>query len=367
MGDSFILFGGTFDPIHKGHLLVARNALRELDADKVIFVPAKNPRWKVPLDSEHRLHMLQLGLEGEKNFEISMCEMESQAPVSYSIDTVRHYRKLYPNSRIYFLMGFDQLDRLDDWHDAADLGKDAQIVAYARPGFPKNHEAVKKYHVQVIEYADLVDLSSTDIRACKSLMTKKSVIDYIISHDLYFAKTVQGYYDAKRYRHAVSVANLCYDIAVGNHMEPTKAFQAGYLHDIGKLQAKDPDAPRMMKRYFPKYQKMPQWAWHQFLGEMIARYFFGIHGRQVLDAIEFHTTGNAHMGKYGKAVFVGDKLDPLRGYDSSDAIALSKADINAGFALTLAQNQAYLKSAGKWDAAHQDPLSKACYSAYLKK
>lgn len=363
MADSFILFGGTFDPIHKGHLLVAHNALRELKSEKVIFVPAKNPRWKVPLESEHRLNMLRLGLEGEKKVEISTIELESKAPVSYSVSTVEQFRRAFPNSNIYFLMGFDQLDRLDEWHDVHKLATMCQIVAYARPGFPKNHEAVKKYNVKVIEYAELINLSSTDIRELRSLMTKKTVIDYIMGHDLYFTKTVQGYYDAHRYRHAVSVANLCYEMALANHVEPTKAYQAGYMHDIGKLLAHDEEAPRLMHRYFPKYVDFPKWAWHQFLGEMIAKYYFGIQEKRVLDAIRYHTTGAPRMGKYGKIVYAADKLDPLRGWDSKRLIEECKEDIDVGFSAVLENNMKFLKHQKHLE--EDDVLTKGCLEKYL--
>lgn len=364
MKDSLILFGGTFDPIHKGHLLVARNALKELKASKVIFIPAKNPRWKNPTDSNHRLNMLKLGLMGEKDFEISTVEMDSTAPISYSADTVQYFRSTYPNTKLYFLMGFDQLDRLDEWHDIQTIVQNAQIVAYARPGFPKNHEAVKKYKVKVMEYSDLIDLSSTDIRSLKSLMTKKSVIDYIIENDLYFTKTVQGYYEPRRYKHAISVANLCYRMAQTNHLEPTKAYQAGYLHDIGKLMAHEADAPRMMAKYYPKYKDYPLWAWHQFLGEMITKYFFAIHERTILNAIEYHTTGNKNMSKYAKIVFCSDKLDPLRGYDSSELINDCLMDIDSGFVEVLKNNKKFLERAGS--DSDNNKLTVACYKEYLK-
>lgn len=364
MSDSFILFGGTFDPIHKGHILVAHNALRELHSDKVIFIPAKNPRWKVPLESEHRLNMLELGLEGEKKFEISKIELESNSPVSYSVNTVEEYRKNFPNSHIYFLMGFDQLDRLDEWHDVGKLSDLCQIVAYARPGFPKNHEAVKKYNVQVIEYSELINLSSTDIRQLRSLMTKKSVIDYIVKNELYFTKTVQGYYDPVRYQHAVSVANLCYEMAESNHLEPTKAYLAGYLHDIGKVMANDQDAKRLMKRFFPKFVDFPKWAWHQFIGEMIAKYYFAISEKKVLDSIKYHTTGNDHMGKYGKIVYCADKLDPFRGWDSSSLIKDCLEDIDEGFIKVLKHNRKYLKDKRK--LGEDDPLTTACIDCYIR-
>lgn len=363
MGDSLILFGGTFDPVHKGHLLVAHNALRELSADRVIFIPAKNPRWKVPLESEHRLKMLSLGLQGEKRTEISPIELDSDAPVSYSVNTVESFRKSFPNARIYFLMGFDQLDRLDEWHDVHKLASLCKIVAYARPGFPKNHEAVKKYRVKVIEYAELINLSSTDIRELKSLMTKKAVIDYIVANELYFTKTVQGYYEPKRYLHAVSVANLCYEMARSNHLEPTKAYQAGYLHDIGKLLAREADAPRLMRRYFPRYLDFPRWSWHQFLGEMIAKYYFGISEKRVLDAIRFHTTGAPRLGKYGKIVYASDKLDPLRGWDSAPLIRACMEDIDRGFSKTLRRNVEYLRVAGL-AKGEEDPLTQGCLASY---
>lgn len=363
MSQSLVLFGGTFDPIHKGHILVAKNALRELGADKVIFIPAKNPRWKVPLESEHRLNMLKLGLEGEKRMEISTIELESPSPVSYSVDTVEAFRKLYPSARLYFLMGFDQLDRLDEWHDVGRLSSMCQIVAYARPGFPKNHGAVGRYNVKVIEYSELINLSSTDIRTLKSLMTKKSVIDYIVENELYFSKTVQGYYEEKRYRHAVSVANLCYEMALANHLEPSKAYQAGYLHDVGKLTAHDEDAKRMMDRYFHQYRDFPKWSWHQFLGEMIARYYFGIEEKKVLDAIRYHTTGCKKMGKYAKIVYAADKLDPLRGWDSSKLIEECMEDIDGGFVKVLANNRKFLMEHG--EGSEDDSLTKACLKYYL--
>lgn len=295
--------------------------------------------------------------------EMSLFEMESSAPVSYSVDTVIHYRKLFPNSKIYFLMGFDQLDRLDEWHDVKTLAKNAQIVAYARPGFPKNHELVKKYNVKVIEYSDLVDLSSTDIRTLKNLMTKKEVIDYIIKNDLYFSKTVQGYYDDKRYKHAVSVAELAYDIAQSNHIEPTKAYLAGYLHDVAKLMAHDEDAKRMMNKFFPRFKDFPHWAWHQFLGSMVAHYYFGIKERSVTDAIKYHTTGCGNMNRYAKIVYCADKLDPLRGWDSEALIEMCKQDLETGFIAELKHNTEYIDEHNPDE--RKDFLTQACISKYL--
>ena len=89
-----IIFGGSFDPIHNGHIILAKTALKAINADKVVFLIAKNPRWKSKrTDDTHRFNMLSLAIKDYPNFEISRLELDSNEEVNYTFDTISRYKK----------------------------------------------------------------------------------------------------------------------------------------------------------------------------------------------------------------------------------------------------------------------------------
>ena len=104
---NYILFGGTFDPIHNGHIRMATYASMKLNAD-VVFVPARSPRWKNPTSSsKERLKMLKAALKYcPSGTSILDYELKSKDDINYSIDTVRYFKNMHPNDKIYFLIGF---------------------------------------------------------------------------------------------------------------------------------------------------------------------------------------------------------------------------------------------------------------------
>lgn len=336
---SLILFGGSFDPIHNGHLKIAENALKTLDAERVIFVPAKNPRWKEVTDVKHRLVMLNLAIKDYDSFSISNYEIEQDAPVSYSINTARYFREKYPNRTLYFLIGFDQLDQLSQWHEIDELAKLVKIVAFARKGYPKNHTSITNYNVQVIE-TFRIPVSSTKIRLLQSLDTPKEVIDYIVDNEMYFIKSIKAYMSENRFKHSVSVARLAYDIAKSNNLEPSIMYQAGLLHDIAKeIDIKEQEG--WMKEFFPNFRTCPKVAWHQWIGQYIAQEYFSITDENILNSIMYHTSGHSNMTVYEKILYCADKIEPLRGFDSSNLIATCKKDISTGFIDVLIDNKKY--------------------------
>jgi nicotinate-nucleotide adenylyltransferase len=130
------LFGGSFDPVHLGHLLMARAALEELELSKVYFVPAARSPFKQPLppaDGAARLQMLRLALAGEPAYEVDSREVE-RGGVSYTIDTARDYSLLHPGAEIYFLIGADHARQLPDWHEASALAASVRFAIVPRPG-----------------------------------------------------------------------------------------------------------------------------------------------------------------------------------------------------------------------------------------
>ncbi|MFA6796260.1 MAG: nicotinate (nicotinamide) nucleotide adenylyltransferase [Bacilli bacterium] len=368
MRQKIILFGGSFDPIHNGHLKVAQTALEALKADKVIFVLSKNPQYKKVSDMTNRLNMLKLAISGREKFVIDEYELKCDEQYTYSINTVKHFLKVYPRDKyeLFFLIGFDEVNFLNKWHEIDELSNLIQFVAVARPGYPKNHELIKKYNVKVISDMSY-NLSSTSIRSFISFDMPKPVIDYLIEHELYFVKMVKPYYSSERYKHAVSVANLAYDIALANKKDPGLAYLAGYLHDIGKAST-DKELEKASNDKYGKFFKggiIPPTVMHQFTGALILENYFNIRDKMLIEAVRYHTSGKKHMCWLSKIIYAADKLDPLRPYDSSDMIRRMKKDYKSGFVYVLRENKKIIEKMHP-GAVENNLLSIQCFDYYLK-
>ena len=132
------LFGGSFDPVHLGHLLVALAAREELSLDRLFFVPAAQSPFKPdrqPTSSNHRLLLLRLALAGQTWCEIDEQEV-SRGGISYTIDTVRDYRRRFPDVQLHYLIGADHVPKLPKWRDATELASLATFLVIPRPGRP---------------------------------------------------------------------------------------------------------------------------------------------------------------------------------------------------------------------------------------
>jgi len=132
------LFGGSFDPVHCGHLLVAQAACEEYKLDRLFFVPAAQSPLKperVPAAAELRLRMLRLALAGESRYEVDDQEIRRGGP-SYTIDTVRAYRQLHPKATFFYIIGADHVPLLPKWRAADELASLVEFLAVPRPGDP---------------------------------------------------------------------------------------------------------------------------------------------------------------------------------------------------------------------------------------
>jgi nicotinate-nucleotide adenylyltransferase len=132
------LFGGSFDPVHLGHLLMAQAACEEAGLQRLFFVPAAQSPFKpgtMPTPPAERLRLLRLALAGKSNYEIDDQEIR-RGGVSYSIDTVRDYAKRFPDAELHYLIGADHVPSLAKWRDAADLARLATFLVIPRPGQP---------------------------------------------------------------------------------------------------------------------------------------------------------------------------------------------------------------------------------------
>ena len=160
------LYGGSFDPVHRAHLQVARYALEQAQLDRVVFIPAAQSPLKAhaPLtDAAVRLQMLSLALQGEACFELDESEVE-RGGLSYTIDTVRHFSAGHPDTELYWIVGADQFEQLDRWYQIEELAERVTFLVLARPGSHSGASSlIPHLRYQMIK-APLMSDSSSEIR-----------------------------------------------------------------------------------------------------------------------------------------------------------------------------------------------------------
>lgn len=183
------LLGGSFDPVHHGHLIAADRAAEALGLDTVCFIPcARQPlKSQDPVGtSEQRLAMLRLAIGGYARFTLDTRELERPAP-SYTVDTLRQLRAQRPDERLVLILGADAAAGLSRWRAADEVARLAEIAALTRPGAPEVASAFVKHLVAT----PAIEISSSDIRSrCltgKSIryLVPESVEKYIAKFGLY--------------------------------------------------------------------------------------------------------------------------------------------------------------------------------------
>lgn len=187
------VFGGTFDPVHWGHLVLAEEALTGASLDRVLFVPSGLPPHKTrrPLTPlADRANMLRLALEGLDHFELSNIEAEREGP-HYTLETMEHLSAARPQDTLSFILGSDSLLELGTWHRPDAIVERWPLVVLARPGFdPKRAESRFTKRMTVIDTVS-VAVSSTLIR---SRIREGSPVRFLVpARVLHYARTRRLY------------------------------------------------------------------------------------------------------------------------------------------------------------------------------
>ncbi|WP_433743266.1 nicotinate-nucleotide adenylyltransferase [Falsibacillus pallidus] len=182
------LLGGTFDPPHLGHLIIANEILQSLSLDEVRFMPNQVPPHKNPspsITSQHRVEMLELATKDVPSFKVEKIELERKGK-SYTYETIKQLKAREPGTEFYFIIGADMIEYLPKWHKIDELIQLIQFVGVNRPRYSQ----ISQYPVLLVETPD-VDISSTMIRArlheSKSVrfLVPDDVIKYMEDHRLY--------------------------------------------------------------------------------------------------------------------------------------------------------------------------------------
>ncbi len=194
------IIGGTFNPIHYGHLIAAEYARMEYRLDSVIFMPAFLPAHKAGgdiLEPEYRYSLVKMAIQDNPAFQVSDLEMKRKG-VSYTVDTIDHFIRNYPDENISFIMGMDSLLFMDTWKDIDRLSGLCRFIVVTRPGYNiGSHPGLRAKlpeilweHVSYLEIPGM-DISSTDIRTrVREGKTIKYLLppaaeEYIRDHGLY--------------------------------------------------------------------------------------------------------------------------------------------------------------------------------------
>ncbi|SHF47350.1 nicotinate-nucleotide adenylyltransferase [Desulforamulus putei DSM 12395] len=200
------LMGGTFDPIHYGHLVVAEEVRQKFGLQKVLFIPAARPPHKMGKkisEAYHRVNMTRLATASNKYFEVSTLEIERQG-ISYTIDTVREIKRIYGIETVYFITGADAVLEIINWKEAEKLLFMCTFIAATRPGYNLNNikETLKSLPGDILKRilpleVPALSISSSDIRqrvmegrSIKYLLPE-SVEEYILKNGLYRKNTAE--------------------------------------------------------------------------------------------------------------------------------------------------------------------------------
>ena len=184
--------GGTFDPVHHGHLVAASEAASQLDLDEVVFAPTGQPSFKqhqVVSPAEHRYLMTVIATASNPRFTVSRVDVD-RAGLTYTVDTLRDLSAARPGADLFFISGADAIEQILRWKDAAELFTMAHFVAVTRPGHRLSVEGLPPDRIRILEVPALA-ISSSDIRARARAgkpvwyLVPDGVVQYIAKHGLY--------------------------------------------------------------------------------------------------------------------------------------------------------------------------------------
>ncbi len=313
------IMGGTFDPIHNGHLKMAQAAYSEYHLDKVIFLTSGNPPHKKDrkiLDASIRHIMVKRAISGIKHFE--PCDWEvKRKEYSYTLTTLQHFKTVYPDDEIFFIIGGDSLRDFHKWYKPEEILKLCTLLVYDRQG-----GKICSAFAEII-HGEKIDISSTQIREMVannediSGLVPKSVNDFIKRNRLYrkeldFEEKLKKMLKPERFIHSLGVRDTAVKMAEIFGADIEKARISGLLHDNAKNMDKLYERCCDLEVELDELEKENIGLVHAKLGAETAKCEFGITDSEILNAIRWHTLGKPDMSLLEKIVFVADLVEPGR-------------------------------------------------------
>ena len=346
------IYGGTFNPIHRGHLTAAAAAAKQLCLDKLLLVPDAIPPHK-PLpagsaDAADRLDMVQL-CTGELPVPAEVTDLELRRQgASYSCDTLAALREQYPADELFFLMGSDMFLSFETWHRPEEICRLATLAVFSRrtadeaAAFARQKEKLEKAfsaRVTVVMNPEVIEVSSTQLREelargrGRAYLTEP-VYGYILRKGLYGTATdlkhltpeelrpiALSYLKPKRMPHVLGTEQEAVRLAERYGADVTKARIAALLHDCTKKLDMDEQLALCKKYHIPldELERKALKLLHSKTGAAIARDVFAVDD-DVYNAILYHTTGKPDMTLLEKIIYLADYIEPTRDFPGVEAL-----------------------------------------------
>ncbi len=384
-----LIYGGSFNPPHAGHIRSAQVAAAALRPDKTVLIPAALPPHKhlaagTPAP-EHRLAMTALAAAEIPNCEASDMELRRSGP-SYTSDTARQLRQEYPGAELIFLMGTDMLLTIESWHEPEVIMELASLAIFAREDGREAEIAAQAAHLRETYGARVyvlggepVTVSSTQVRGLlpqrqgRAYLTD-GVYAYIIRHRLYGAKPElcwlrekgYAYLKPKRVPHVQGTEEMAVRLAELWGADRDDAAEAAILHDCTKRLDRD-EQLRLCEKYgimTDEWELQNEKLLHAKTGAALAADVFGV-PPHIESAIRWHTTGRPGMTLLEQVVFLADAVELNRKhYPALEAIREAAfQDLDAAMELYLRSSLYYVAQGG--EAVH--PSTAATQRYFLKR
>lgn len=389
MAQRIALFGGTFDPVHNGHIQLAREFAARLSLDRVLLMPTFVPPHKLKTDlapAVDRLAMCRLACEPYRELAVSDFEINRRG-ASFTVFTLEAMHQQYPDAQLFLLTGADMFLTLSTWYRFPDIARLATLCAAPRDevtaetlrNYAKNLEQQGAHCV--VETIPLCELSSTVVRQ-KAAGGEKltglvppAVEEYIIEKQLYTANKIyrneeeqyleilRGRLTPKRYYHSLEVAKQAKHLAEKYGTDPQKAYTAGLLHDI--LKDTDGDSQLQILKEFgillDAVEKGAHKLWHARSGAVFLEHILGIKDTEILEPVRYHTTGRAGMTMPDIVLYLADFTSADRDYPDVDIMReLTEQDWRAAMRYALEYTIQDLKEQNR--PVHPDTI--ACYQDF---
>ena len=335
------IFGGTFNPIHKGHTYTAQKIIENNLADKILFMVTATPPHKVYVDTsaQHRFNMTKTALDCES---LVACDFEiKKGGKSYSYETLKAMQEKYPDDEILFIMGADMFMNMPTWYEADKLRKEFSYIlvdrsdAFENPVFKEFAEKqIKDFNMKVeILKIKTPDISSTEIRErVKKGLDIKEMVDekvekYIAENKLYrqtatddiIIDTIKSKLSEKRLKHCENVAKVAVELAKIYGADEKTAYLAGYVHDAAKEITLEEMNELTLHLDLDQHLRSSKALLHALAGACYLKKTFNI-SEEVYNACFYHTMGRPDMTVLEKVVFMADYIEPGRNFEGIEEI-----------------------------------------------
>jgi nicotinate-nucleotide adenylyltransferase len=333
--DKLAVMGGTFDPIHNGHLAVAEAVLHKFSPRRVLFVPGGMPPHKpnVPVTcGEHRYKMTLASVCENPGFDVSRIEINRDGP-SFTVETMAQLREICPpDAQIFFIIGADALMEILTWHGAEKLLTLCELIAVHRPGYEIEKSYVenlrKNYNAKIhIFEGPNLDISGTEIReriaAQKPVsgLMPRAAENYARANGLYLQNSfeavqsqIEKILSPRRFKHTLGTVTEAEKLAAHYGADVNKARWAALLHDCAKEFSADKKR-ELCKTWNIELDEILSAdidIVHSILGAESARRHYQICDDEIFQAIAFHTTGHGAMTLLDKIILLADFIEPYR-------------------------------------------------------